>query len=87
MEFNLWTLKEENVRCLTDVWDLELENLVLPKNCLDINCAFGFTTRHLLYPKLHINSTILGKNIINYKKICLIIIMTFFNSINIEHDL
>jgi len=71
MEFNSeQTLKEVNVSWLTDVWDLRCENLKPPKKCMDINCAFGYTTRYFLLPKLHMNSTILGKNIINYKKMC-----------------
>ncbi|XP_025265850.1 uncharacterized protein LOC112638408 [Camponotus floridanus] len=61
MDFNSeQTLKEVNVSQFTDTWDLRRDNLWPPKKCMDINCAFGYTTRHFLLPELHPNSTLLG---------------------------
>lgn len=74
MEFNSeQTLKEVNVSWLTDSWDFKEDNLWPLKKCMDVNCAFGYTTRYFLLPELHTNSTILGKHIINYKQICVTI--------------
>ncbi|XP_025265857.1 juvenile hormone acid O-methyltransferase-like [Camponotus floridanus] len=54
------TLKEKNVSLYTDAWDLKYEGLVPPGKCMEINCSFGYTTRHFLLPKLHRKSTIIG---------------------------
>lgn len=65
MDFNSeQTLKEINVSWLTDTWDLRKDDLWAPKKCMDVNCAFGYTTRYFLLPELHANSTLLGKNVI-----------------------
>jgi len=63
------TLKEKNVSLYTDSLDLKYEGLMSPGKCMEINCSFGYTMRHFLLPKLHRRSTIIGKNIIDYKRI------------------
>ncbi|CAL1682587.1 unnamed protein product [Lasius platythorax] len=46
MEFNpAQTLKEVNISWNTSSWDLVEEHLMLPGKCMEINCAFGNTTR------------------------------------------
>lgn len=80
MEFNSeQTLKEVNVSWLTNIWKFGDNTLWVPKKCMDVNCGFGYTTRYFLFPELYMNSTILGKHIINYKKkIC----VTIYNDIS-----
>ncbi|CAL1674576.1 unnamed protein product [Lasius platythorax] len=61
MEFNPEeTVKEINVSWYTHGWNLVDEKLMLPGKCMEINCAFGNTTRYHLLPELNKKSTIIG---------------------------
>lgn len=86
MNFNKeQTMKEVNVSKLTDSWDVVNEGVWPPGKCMDINCAFGYTTRYFLLPELHNKATIIGKNIINCKRMYNNILIYFI--LNIEYDL
>lgn len=69
MEFNPkeLTLKEVNANAYNETWDLVQKDLNVPEKCMEINCAFGYTTEHFILSVLHPESTIIGKNIMNLK--------------------
>ncbi|XP_050451356.1 juvenile hormone acid O-methyltransferase-like [Cataglyphis hispanica] len=73
MDFNReQTMKEVNVSRLTDNWDVINEGVWPSGKCMDINCAFGYTTRYFLLPELHNKTTIIGtdssKTMIEYAR-------------------
>lgn len=70
MEFNPeFTLKQLNVKLYIQNCKLLQRSLLLPGKCMEINCGSGYTTRYCLLPKLQPRSTIIGKNIMHYKRI------------------
>jgi len=65
------TLKEILVDRRIMDWDPIEEKLLSPGKCMEINCAFGQTTKMVLLPQLHHESTLIGKHFKNkvlYKK-------------------